>query len=69
MQAMITDGFMYIAALVFIAAILVNLPRIFKGKGAEKFFQLCSPHCADLPGTYDPVYGKAVGSGRYIAGI
>ncbi len=31
---MIKDGFMYIAALVFIAALLVCLPKIFKGKVA-----------------------------------
>lgn len=40
---MITEGFMYIAALVFIAAILINLPKIFKGKFAEKFFNFAPP--------------------------
>lgn len=40
---MITDGFMYIAALVFIAAVLVNLPRLFRGKAAERFFQFAPP--------------------------
>lgn len=40
---MIKDGFMYIAALVFIAAILVNLPKIFKGKTAERIFRFAPP--------------------------
>ena len=29
---MIKDGFLYLAALIFAAAVLVNLPKIFKGK-------------------------------------
>lgn len=37
---MIHDGFMYIAALVFIAAMLVNLPKIFKGPKAKVFLIL-----------------------------
>lgn len=40
---MITDGFMYIAALVFITGILVNLPKIFTGKFAKKFFNFAPP--------------------------
>ena len=40
---MITDGFMYIAALIFIAAILVNLPKIFKGPKAKVFFNFAPP--------------------------
>ena len=40
---MIKEGFMYIAALIFIAAILVNLPKIFKGKKAETFFKFAPP--------------------------
>lgn len=40
---MIQDGFMYIAALVFIAAILVNLPKIFKGPKAKVFFNFAPP--------------------------
>lgn len=40
---MITDGFMYIAALIFIAAILVCLPKIFKGKTAKKIFNFAPP--------------------------
>ena len=31
---MIQEGFLYIAALVFIAAILINLPKIFTGETA-----------------------------------
>ena len=40
---MIKDGFMYIAALIFIAAVLVNLPKILKGKTAKKVFQFAPP--------------------------
>lgn len=40
---MINDGFTYIAALVFIAAILINLPKIFRGKAAQKFFSFAPP--------------------------
>lgn len=40
---MIKDGFMYIAALVFIAAVLVNLPKIIRGKKAETFFKFAPP--------------------------
>lgn len=40
---MIKDGFMYIASLVFIAAILINLPKIFTGKKAKAFFNFAPP--------------------------
>ena len=40
---MIKDGFMYIAALLFIASLLVYLPKIFKGKTAQKIFQFAPP--------------------------
>ncbi len=40
---MIKEGFMYIAVLVFIAALLINLPKIFKGKYAQKFFNFAPP--------------------------
>lgn len=40
---MINDGFTYIAALVFIAAILINLPKIFRGKAAQKIFSFAPP--------------------------
>lgn len=40
---MIKDGFLYIAALVFIAALLICLPKIFKGKGAQNFFKFAPP--------------------------
>lgn len=40
---MIKDGFLYLAAIIFIAAFLVYLPRIFKGKGAQKFFKFAPP--------------------------
>ena len=40
---MIKDGFMYIAVLIFLAAILVNLPRIFKGRIAQNIFSFAPP--------------------------
>ena len=40
---MIKDGFMYIAALLFIASVLVFLPRIFKGPTAQKVFKFAPP--------------------------
>lgn len=40
---MITNGFLYIAALVFIAAVLINLPKLFKGKTAKPFFNFAPP--------------------------
>lgn len=40
---MIQEGFLYIAALVFIAAVLINLPKIFTGSGAQKFFNFAPP--------------------------
>ena len=40
---MIQNGFMYIAALIFIAAVLVSLPRIFKGKIAGRIFNFAPP--------------------------
>lgn len=40
---MIQEGFMYIAALVFIAAVLVCMPKIIKGSAAEKVFSFAPP--------------------------
>ena len=40
---MIKDGFMYIAALLFIASVLVFLPRVFTGKTAQKVFKFAPP--------------------------
>lgn len=40
---MIQDGFCYMAALVFIAAILINLPKIFTGATAQKIFNFAPP--------------------------
>lgn len=40
---MIKDGFLYIAALIFIAGILVCLPKILKSKAAQKFFRFAPP--------------------------
>lgn len=40
---MIKDGFMYLAALIFVAAVLVNLPKIFKGEKAKVFFNFAPP--------------------------
>ena len=40
---MITDGFVYIAALIGIAALLIYLPKIWKGKAADMFFSFAPP--------------------------
>ncbi len=40
---MIKDGFMYVAVLIFTAAFLICLPKIFKGGKAEKFFSFAPP--------------------------
>ena len=40
---MITDSFTYIAVLIFAAAVLVCLPRVFRGKAAQKFFSFAPP--------------------------
>lgn len=40
---MIKDGFMYLAVLILVAAVLVNLPKIFKGKKAKVFFNFAPP--------------------------
>lgn len=40
---MIKDGFLYIATLIFLAGILVCLPKILKGKAAQKVFQFAPP--------------------------
>lgn len=40
---MIQDGFVYIAALIFIAALLINLPKIFTGPKAKTFFNFAPP--------------------------
>jgi len=40
---MIKDGFLYIAVLTFTAAVLVFLPKIFRGKTAQRLFALAPP--------------------------
>lgn len=40
---MIQDGFIYIAVLVFVAALLINLPRILKGRVAQNIFRFAPP--------------------------
>lgn len=40
---MIQDGFIYIAVLVFIAALLINLPQILKGRVAKSIFRFAPP--------------------------
>lgn len=40
---MITNGFLYLATIIFIAALLICLPKIFKGKAAQKIFQFAPP--------------------------
>lgn len=40
---MITNGFLYLAAIIFISAVLIYLPKIFKGKVADKIFKFAPP--------------------------
>ncbi|MCQ4023268.1 MULTISPECIES: DUF819 domain-containing protein [unclassified Ruminococcus] len=40
---MIKDGFLYLAAIIFISALLICLPRFFKGKTAKKVFSFAPP--------------------------
>ena len=40
---MITNGFLYLAAIIFISAVLIYLPKIFKGKIADKIFKFAPP--------------------------
>ncbi len=40
---MITNGFLYLATIIFIAALLICLPKIFKGKASQKIFQFAPP--------------------------
>ncbi len=40
---MIKNGFTYIAALIFICAVLVNLPKVFKGAISQKIFKFAPP--------------------------
>lgn len=40
---MIKDGFLYVAALIFISGLLVYLPKIFTGKAAQKIFSFAPP--------------------------
>lgn len=40
---MIKDGFLYIAVLIFTAALLINLPIIFKGRIAKNIFKFAPP--------------------------
>ena len=40
---MITNGFMYIGTLFFIAALLICLPKMFKGRRAQAFFKFAPP--------------------------
>lgn len=40
---MITDGFLYLATIIFIAAVLICLPKIFTGAVAKRIFQFAPP--------------------------
>lgn len=40
---MIKNGFTYIAALIFVCAVLVNLPKVFKGAISQKIFKFAPP--------------------------
>lgn len=43
LHGMIKDGFMYVAVLLFTASLLVCLPKIFKGRRAQNFFNFAPP--------------------------
>ena len=58
---MIKDGFLYLAALIFAAAVLVNLPKIFKGKKAQVFFNFAPPIVLYIPGAYAALHNESVG--------
>ena len=58
---MIKDGFLYLAALIFAAPVLVNLPKIFKGKKAQVFFNFCTADCTYIPGAYAALHNESVG--------
>ena len=59
---MITDGFLYLATLIFIAAVLICLPMIFKGKVAKNVFKFAPPHRFDLSRLDGALYRQAMGS-------
>ncbi len=40
---MIKDGFMYIGAIIFAAAVFINLPLVFRGKTAQNIFRFIPP--------------------------
>lgn len=40
---MIINGFLYLAVLIFIAAVLINLPKMFKSRAAKTFFKFVPP--------------------------
>ncbi len=40
---MITNGFLYLGSIILISALLIYLPKIFKGKVAQKIFQFAPP--------------------------
>ena len=40
---MIKDGFMYVAVILFTAALLICLPKFFRGEKAQKFFSFAPP--------------------------
>lgn len=58
---MIKDGFLYLAALIFAAAVLVNLPKIFKGKKAQVFFNFAPPIVLIYLGAYAALHNESVG--------
>lgn len=40
---MITNGFLYLAFIIFVSSVLICLPKIFKGKIAQNFFKFAPP--------------------------
>lgn len=66
---MIKDGFMYIAVLIFLAAILVNLPRIFKGRIAQNIFSFAPPVVLIYMGNDAFMHDENVESGGNSRGV
>lgn len=63
---MIHDGFIYLATLMLLAAILVNLPVYLRGKGAQTFFKFAPPDLSDLFRHDAFMYHESMGSAGYV---
>lgn len=64
---MIHDGFIYLATLMLLAAILVNLPVYLRGKGAQTFFKFAPPIVLIYLGMMLFMYYESMGSAGYVS--